>query len=57
MRWLGLALLVGFALGCASNPAEREAAGQAWAARDKERARECLRAGGRWNGSGCSFRD
>jgi hypothetical protein len=56
---LALAILVGILLGggllgCAVSPAEQEATRRAWAERDAERERECLRAGqGRWVAGGC----
>ena len=44
----------GSLLGCAVSPAEQEATRRAWAERDAERERECLRAGqGRWVAGGC----
>ena len=47
-------LLGGSLLGCAVSPAEQEATRRAWAERDAERERECLRAGqGRWVAGGC----
>jgi hypothetical protein len=59
MRQFALAMLVGILLGgsllgCAVSPAEQEATRRAWAERDAERERECLRAGqGRWAAGGC----
>ena len=59
MRQSALAILVGLLLGgsvleCAVSPAEQEATRGAWAERDAERERECLRAGqGRWVAGGC----
>jgi hypothetical protein len=47
-------LLGGSLLGCAVSPAEQAATRRAWAERDAERERECLRAGqGRWVAGGC----
>ena len=47
-------LLGGNLLGCAVSPAQQEATRRAWAERDAERERECLRAGqGRWVAGGC----
>jgi len=54
-----VAILTGILLGsnlqgCAVSPAEQEATRHAWAERDAERERECLRAGmGRWVAGGC----
>ena len=59
MRQSALAILVGILLGgsllgCAVSQAEQEATRRAWAERDAERERECLRAGqGRWVAGGC----
>jgi hypothetical protein len=59
MRQSTLAILVGLLLGgsllgCAVSPGEQEATRRAWAQRDAERERECLRAGqGRWVAGGC----
>jgi hypothetical protein len=51
-----LVLLFTVALpGCATSPAEQEAARQAWAARDAERERECQRALGWWKAGACIF--
>jgi hypothetical protein len=49
-------LVVGILLGCAMSPAEREATERAWAARDGERAPECVRRGGMWSTAGCLFK-
>ena len=56
MRRALLGSLVVLTLGCASLAHERELALQAWEARDQERARECLRAGGQWAAGACNFR-
>jgi hypothetical protein len=59
MRQSALAILAGILLGgsllgCAVSLAEHEATRRAWAERDAERERECLRAGqGRWVAGGC----
>jgi hypothetical protein len=57
---LALAILAGILLvlgcgmlGCAVSPAEQEATRRAWAERDAERERECLRGQGRWVAGGC----
>ena len=53
---VALGLLLAIALpGCATSPAEQEAARQAWAARDAERERECQRALGWWKAGACVF--
>ena len=53
---VSLSLLIGVVLaGCATSPAEQEAARQAWAARDAERERECQRALGWWKAGACIF--
>jgi hypothetical protein len=56
MRRALLAILVVLTLGCAPLASERELARRAWDARDEERARECLRAGGQWAAGACNFR-
>jgi hypothetical protein len=49
---LTLAALSGLLPGCATSPAAVEATREAWAARDRERAAECIRARGKpFNGS------
>jgi hypothetical protein len=53
MRRVALGILVGLFLGCA--PGAREAAQQAWEARDLERARECLQRGGQWIVGTCTY--
>ncbi len=49
-------LVVGILFGCAIPQADRETTEQAWAARDAERARECVRRGGMWSAAGCLFK-
>jgi hypothetical protein len=49
-------LVVGILLDCAMSPAEREATERAWAARDAEKAPECVRRGGMWSTAGCLFK-
>ncbi|HVQ74903.1 MAG TPA: hypothetical protein VMT79_05115 [Candidatus Binatia bacterium] len=53
MRHLALGIVVALLLGCA--PGSREAAQQAWEARDLERARECMDSGGQWVVGSCSY--
>ena len=63
MSQLALAVLVGILLGgslssCGVSPADQAATRGAWAERDAERERECLRAGqGRWVAGGCVMDD
>jgi hypothetical protein len=61
VRPLALAALFWLALpgalqGCSTTPAEQEAIGQAWAARDAERAAECRRNGLGFAAGGCLSR-
>jgi hypothetical protein len=53
MRHLALGIVVALLLGCA--PGSREAAQEAWEARDLERARECMESGGQWVVGSCSY--
>lgn len=59
MRQFTLAILAGTLLGggllgCSLSRAEQESTRRAWAERDAERERECLRTGkGRWVAGGC----
>jgi hypothetical protein len=55
-RRAAVAVLAGWALGCASGPTGQEVARLAWENRDVERGRECVRAGGRWISGECNFR-
>jgi hypothetical protein len=41
MRWLMLGVMFASLMGCASSPAQQEAAREAWKAHDLERARGC----------------
>jgi hypothetical protein len=43
------------AAGCATSPAEREAAQKAWAERDAQRAAECARNRGRFVAGACIY--
>jgi hypothetical protein len=50
---LMLAALSGICIGCATSPADIEAAREAWAARDRDRAAECTRQRGRYFDGSC----
>jgi hypothetical protein len=56
MRPVLLGVLLGLTLGCTALASQRESAREVWEARQIERARDCLRAGGQWAAGACNFR-